>query len=491
MMFFKRFLSVFSPVITGLLLALSFAPWSLWYAGLLALAGFSFELYRRNNIVRYTFVFALFYFGLSLNWVHLSLHHYGGATLFFALAANALLIIVMALFPTLSAYALGRCFPVRDLRRLLFLPLFWMVSEYARAYFLSGFPWVSLGYSQLESALSAYAPLGGVWLLGLVTWLVVVLPLAYWHSKKRFYLHLFYVLLAITLLLRKVPWTQPTGEALQVALLQGNVNQDAKFDREQAEAQLQLYLDMADAHLEAQVIVLPETAITYLVENGDVPLMIWLQERFQKRGQTLVTGVIEVPENHRYYNAVWSLDVERQAYHKRHLLPFGEFLPFRALLEPFRDYVTIPFSDFSRGASWQSALMTQGLRAGVSICFEAAFGREMRQALPADYLLNVSNDGWFRGSIAYDQHLQMNQMRSLELGREMVRATNTGLTAIINHRGRIKALLPRDEAGVLRGEVKAYRGLTPYALWGNRLFEALLLFYAFLCYRRCRRHEAL
>ena len=205
-----------------------------------------------------------------------------------------------------------------------------------------------------------------------------------------------------------------------------------------------------------------------------------LNAYFKERGQTLVSGIPAGDlKKQLFYNAIITLGDGSGRYYKHHLLPFGEYVPLRSWLSIFEKYVEIPYSNFERGEAKQPPLTTGKHRAGASICYEAAFGRDMRQALPeADYLINISNDAWFKDSIAADQHLQMNQMRSRELGREMARATNDGITVLLDARGRIKARIPRFVREVLSGEIQPYQGITPYARWGNALVFALLALYA-------------
>ena len=272
--------------------------------------------------------------------------------------------------------------------------------------------------------------------------------------------------------------TTPSGAPFSVALIQGNIEQSTKFDPALMERHLQDYIALALAREEA-VIILPETAFTFMEEQMTRDLA-QLDAYFKERGQTLVSGIPAGDlKKQLFYNAIITLGDGSGRYYKHHLLPFGEYVPLRSWLSIFEKYVEIPYSNFERGEAKQPPLTTGKYRAGASICYEAAFGRDMRQALPeADYLINISNDAWFKDSIAADQHLQMNQMRSRELGREMARATNDGITVLLDARGRIKARIPRFVREVLVGEIQPYQGITPYARLGNALIFALLALYA-------------
>lgn len=468
-------------IVSGALLPLAFAPFNFWYAGLASLAVLAWLWLQSRRPGLIGFCFGLGYFGCGLHWVYISMAAFGGAPLLFAVLANVVLVLVLALFPALTGLVLHMASRPGSWLRVLLIPLVWMLAEYVRSFVLGGFPWLSIGYSQLAAPLEGLAPLGGVFVIGLVLMLVAALAGKALHDRSLPPLVAAVLLLLICLPARQLSFTTPVGQPFSVALVQGNIAQITKFDAGLMHSHLGHYIDLSVRRSES-VIIWPETAVAFMEEDVRESTLEPLDRLFKQRGQTLVTGI---PAGDYaagvYYNGVIALGKGQGRYYKHHLLPFGEYLPLRSVFAIFRDYVDIPMADFSRGDAQQAPLMTQQVPAGVSICFEAAFGRDIRRALPAaQYLINVSNDGWFEDSIAADQHLQMNQMRALEMGREMARATNNGITVFLDDKGRIKKMLPRFVRGVLSGYIQPRVGLTPYAEYGDRIFLILLSLYAVL-----------
>ena len=465
-------------IISGALLPLAFAPFNFWYVGLASLAVLSWLWIATSRPALLGFCFGLGYFGAGLHWVYISMAAFGGAPLMFAVLANGLLVLVLALFPTITGLMLHFFSKPGSWLRALLIPFVWMLAEYARSFVLGGFPWLSVGYSQLAAPLEGLAPLGGVFAIGFVLMMIATCIGKALYDKSLPALCVAVILLLISIPTRQLSFTTPVGQPFSVALVQGNIPQLTKFDSGLMHMHIGYYIDLSIRRSES-VIIWPETAIAFMEDDIRDSTLEPLDRLLKQRGQTLVSGI---PAGDLgagiYYNAVIALGKGQGRYYKHHLLPFGEYLPLRSIFAIFEEYVDIPLSDFSRGEARQAPLITQQVPAGVSICFEAAFGRDIRRALPqAQYLINVSNDGWFEDSIAADQHLQMNQMRALEMGREMARATNNGITVFIDDKGRVSKALPRFERGVLSGYVQPRIGMTPYATHGDNIFLLLLAVY--------------
>ncbi|MGC8855146.1 MAG: apolipoprotein N-acyltransferase, partial [Halothiobacillaceae bacterium] len=292
--------------------------------------------------------------------------------------------------------------------------------------------------------------------------------------------------------LGQIAWVQPAGEPVSVAIVQGNVEQARKFDPDRFEATLATYRTLTEANQDARLILWPETAVPDLVSQA-APFLIEMQDTAREHGIQIVAGVFDEDRFGHFYNALLTLPVEGGnnvvgngvgtppgvtqgaepmegfgRYRKRHLVAFGEFLPLRFLIEPFKAFIQVPMSDLTSGADEQPLLQLAGHPAGASICYEAALSREIRLALPqASFLINASNDAWFGDSLAPHQHLQIAAMRSLESGRWMARATNTGISALIDPHGRVVARTPQFEQAVLRGEITPMQGTTPFVRWGE------------------------
>ena len=275
-----------------------------------------------------------------------------------------------------------------------------------------------------------------------------------------------------------VDWTAPVGERTTVALIQGNIPQDLKWRDDRAQSTLATYRDLVAA-VDARLTVLPETALPLFLHNVPRDYLYGLAAHARKVNGDILIGVPEHGGERTYFNTVLSVgSAPEQFYRKSHLVPFGEFVPLKPLFGWFLDYAQIPLADFARGDESQQPLAVAGQKVAVNICYEDAFGAEIARQLPqATLLVNVSNVAWFGRSIAPQQHLQISQARALETGRMMLRATNTGMTAIIDPHGIVQSVAPEFTAAVVRGEVLGYAGTTPYVRWNDLpvIFGALLL----------------
>lgn len=462
----------------GALAVAGFAPFKWWSLPIFSLA-LLFVLLLRTTSSRAGFLigftWGLGFFITGVSWIFTSLSVYGGMATWLAALATFLFCAVLALFPAAVGALQARWRIAPTLRLLLLMPLLWGATEWVRGWLFTGFPWLGIGYSQVPlSPLAGYAPLLGVY--GVSFLLALIAALLAWSVTTRGPLpkRLWALVAIVTLglggqLLRGVNWTTPDGTPTTVALLQGNVPQDMKWQPEKTRATLESYARMAAAS-PAQLIVLPETALPLF--ESDLPDFYrdGLIALGQKNGGDVLTGLPTGSLQGAYYNSVISLGTApSQRYHKVHLVPFGEFIPLKAVWGWVIKVLHIPLSDFARGATDQRPLAIGGQRVAANICYEDAFGEEIIRQLPeASVLVNVSNLAWFGDSFAPWQHTQMSQMRALETGRMMLRATNTGVTAIIDAQGHVLASLPLFQPGSLSGTIQGYTGSTPYVRWGNR-----------------------
>jgi apolipoprotein N-acyltransferase len=337
-----------------------------------------------------------------------------------------------------------------------------------------------VGYSQVpDSPLAGYAPLVGVY--GVSFLLALIAALLAWSASLRGRLaQRAWALVAIVVIgvggqaLRGVDWTTPDGAPTTVALLQGNIPQDMKWQPEITLETLETYARLAAAS-PAQLIVLPETALPLFESDLPEAYRDSLIALGRRNGGDVLTGLPTGSLSGAYYNSVVSFgSAPTQRYHKVHLVPFGEFIPLKAIWGWVIEVLHIPLSDFARGETTQTPLVIGGQRVAANICYEDAFGEEIIRQLPeASVLVNVSNMAWFGDSFAPWQHAQMSQMRALETGRMVLRSTNTGVTAIIDAQGRMLASLPPFTSGSLSGEIQGYAGSTPFVRWGNMPVLAL------------------
>ena len=426
-------------------------------------------------------LFGLGMYGVGVSWVFVSIYHYGGVPLALSLFLTGLFVAFMSLFPALMGYLLGRFaagFSVL-VALLVIFPSAWVLQEWVRGWFLTGFPWLSIGYSQIEGPLVGFAPVLGVfgvsWLLAISSGAVAYYLVQDSTCRRRVWMLSAGVAIWLAgFILHKVDWVKPTDQEITTALLQGNISQDMKWLPEVKQPTIDLYMQMSRQNWDSDLIVWPETALPDFYHRAD-----WMIEDFAIEAKShdtdVLLGVLYLDqETGQYYNSMLSLADEPQFYHKKHLVPFTEYLPMKWLLGGLVDFMQVPMSDFSSGDRDQPLLTGAGYKIGISICFEDAFGEEVIWGLPeAAILVNVSNDAWFTGSIAPHQHVQMAQMRAIESGRPMLRATNTGVTAAFDHKGNLIDSIPQDEVGVLKAVIQPMQGMTPYAVVGNWLVVLL------------------
>lgn len=486
----------------GALTTPALAPFDIWPLAVLSIALFYFglrELRPGQAALRgWSYGFGLFAAGTS--WVYVSIHDYGAASPALAglltLGFVAGLGLLFALTGALWARWIRRSeAPLAD--ALAFAAL-WVAQEVFRSWFLTGFPWLYAGYSQLSGPLAGLAPVGGVWLISFVLALsaALIVNLNRLRPHKPLYVAAMLLLIgpwALGLALQDRPWTETAGEALKVAAVQGNVEQNLKWDPVQLNAQLALYRDLSFSAERVDILVWPETAIPVLKDLAQG--YIGVMDRFARdRQSALITGVpVRQPNERgemRYYNAITSFGEGQGTYFKQKLVPFGEYVPLQDVLRGLIAFFDLPMSDFARGPAEQAPLLAKGYRIAPFICYEVVYP-EFAAGLAAqsDILLTVSNDAWFGTSIGPLQHLQMAQMRALESGRWMIRATNNGVTVLIDPFGRVQKWLPQFEQGVLYGEVQPMQGLTPYLqwrIWPLAILCALLLGWALLASRMAR-----
>lgn len=465
-------------IIAGALLVLAYAPFNLYPLAVLCVA-LLFGLWLRVDARRAAWrgwLFGLGQFGAGVSWLYVALHQFGGMAPPLAVVAVLGLVAYLALFPALAGWLAVRFTATAGPAPLLVVaaPALWVLLEWLRGWFLTGFPWLGLGDTQVNSPLAGLAPWLGGYGMSLVVAVSAGLVAMTVHDRRRALTRFLPVLGGLWLvawLLGLVSFTAPSGAPLRVALVQGNVALAEKWQPQHRGRIVQEYFDSSLKLRDVDLVIWPEAAVpAYLdqIENGFVDL---LGRAAAERNMDILFGVIERDEGRYggiYYNSAIAVGKTRGSYRKHHLVPFGEFLPFADLTYWLLDYLHIPMSAFSRGPTAQAPLALAGQQVGVSICYEDAFGYEVRRALPeATVLVNISEDAWYGDSLAPHQHQQMARLRARETGRPMLRATNTGITAIIDDHGRELARLPQFQAGVLRGSVQPMRGLTPYARFGD------------------------
>jgi len=446
-------------------------------------------------------------------WLYVSMHDYGGMAPPLAAAALVLFSLYLAVYPALAAGVWSFCAGHAQNGALddkPFSPMWhgafafasaWAVSEWLRGYVFTGFPWLASGYPQVDGPLAGFAPVTGVygvgWMLALVAALIVqaVVRVREPAELRKGATRVARVapaavvsvaLIAAGMLLPLATWTVPANAPLKVRLLQGNVKQEMKFEQAGMVAAINEYQQMITAK-PADLIVTPETAIPVLIQELPVPFATAVRNFVDSTGTSILFGAIGgtiTPEGRLvdYTNSTFGITPgshELYRYDKHHLVPFGEFVPWG--FRWFVNLMNIPLGDFSRGAPVQKPFLVHNQPVSVDICYEDIFGEEIARSIresdtPAGVLVNSTNLAWFGDTIALDQHLQIARMRSLETGRPMLRATNTGTTAAIDARGNVIARLAPFTVGSIDVTVQGTSGNTPYVTSGNNTVLAVSLF---------------
>jgi apolipoprotein N-acyltransferase len=413
-------------------------------------------------------------------WLYISIHIFGQAPLWVAIVIMVCLVLIMAAYCSVAGWAISRLVNGNAWRLLIVAPAAWVSVEWFRGWFLSGFPWLAVGYSQIDSSLAGWAPLIGVYGISVVTVLSSTALLVALLERRRRWLSVGIIVLPwiVGAALQPVHWTRPTGQPLRTTIVQGGVAQDQKWRPEQFQPTLDLYRNATLEHHESDLVVWPEVAIPAAVDTVEGYLHV-LQSDIRAEPKTLLFGILERHhESRKVYNSVVMLDGrERQIYRKRHLVPFGEYFPVPDFVRRWMRLMSLPSSDLSAGDDEQALLESPGGdKLAVAICYEDAYGAEQLYALPeATVLINVSNDAWFGDSIAPHQHLQIARLRALEAGRYVVRATNTGVSAFIGPKGKLLNTAPQFESATMTMHVIPHAGATPYVRTGNWPLISLLL----------------
>lgn len=469
-----RLWQLLAALVAGALLSFAFAPYSVWPLALLlpALMMFLWQDTSARQATLLGFVFGVGHFGAGTWWLYISVHDYGPAPIWLTLLVLLSLILLMSCWYALLGFVVARFLPASGALRLLVgMPALWLLVEWARGWVISGFPWLSLGYSLDATPLAPIAPVLGVYGLSAVLLLGSGALVALLRGSTALRIASLVVLVLpwpVALLLHRVHWTTPAGAPLTVAVLQGAVSQDIKWLQENHEPIRNLYRGLNSQALGAKLIVWPESALTDLANS--VP--DYLSDRYfeaRNRGSDLVLGLVRADERgEKYYNSVLVLGEDPRWYDKRHLVPFAEYFPVPSFVRSWLRLMSLPYDNFTAGTDNQGAYSVGGTSIALTICYEDAFGSAQLAALDqARVLVNVTNDGWFGHSAARYQHFQISRMRALEVGRPLLRAANDGVSALVDADGTIIAQAPEYRPAVLSGTVQPRSGLTPYARLGN------------------------
>ena len=492
--------------VVGALNVIAFSPFNIWFYSPVSVAILAVALtspISTKKAFRFGFSYGLGWFATGISWVHVAIADFGGLPLPISILLLAILDAYLALFPAIACWLAVRF--KSQLGHWALLPA-WMLAEWLRSVLLTGFPWLSLGYSQTTSPLSGLAPvIGEIGLQAVVIILgLCIARISYCLVQNKqtrgavFPATIVVALLSAGYALQQVSWSNNTGKQVNISLVQGNIKQSVKWQPDNEFPTMEKYLGLSQSEFEfADVIIWPEAAIP----RFEIIANDFLREVDQLAASTstaLVTGIVDYqPETNMAFNNLIVLGkkyredefghykyLHNNRFSKHHLLPIGEYVPFESLLRNLAPIFDLPMSSFSRGTYQQDNLIANGINLSPAICFEIAFSDQVRTNLyqgqnRSDLILTVSNDAWFGDSHGPWQHLQIAQMRALEYAMPVVRVTNNGVTVFINERGKISEILPQFEAGALRKQLQISKAFTPYQQFGNLPVLVLLLLFTF------------
>lgn len=481
-----RYFFLIRAFFSGLLIPLGFAPIHLPGLTILGLALFYAQL--RNLSIKKSllagFIFGLGFYGLGVSWVYVSIRDYGNLNT----PMSAFVTLIFIMYLSLFTAGVAILYKKLDLNRsflysgLLFSAL-WCLSEFLRSTAFSGFPWLLLGFGQIDTPLRYLLPIVGVYGVSFISCLCATCLVAsqFTRGVKGFiYIIAFVSLLAGPSLLNKVRWTSISATPLSVGIIQANLSMRNKWDETLFWQLLKTYKQNIDSMIgKQQIIVMPESAIP-VPENYISDLIQTIDIESKQAGSAILLGIPQPTlEGDSFFNSLMALGQSNGTYYKQHLVPFGEYIPksFQAIIR----WLKVPFANLLPGPRNQPLVHVHNHPIASLICYELAYPHLLRQQLPdAEWIVSISDDGWFGHSFAMYQQLQMSQVLSLMTGRYQIVSNNDGLSAIIDTQGNIIQSLPAFTADILEDQIYPATGSTPWVFLGDRFplwFSLILVFY--------------
>ncbi len=467
----------------GALVTVSLAPFGLWPAGIIAalLLRALLEDQSRRTIMWRSWLFGVGLFGSGTSWVYVSIQEHGQASVPLASLLIVLFTFGLALFNLITGWLYSLASHRQAGWNWLLFPACWVLGEWLKSWLLTGFPWLFLGYAHLATPLAGWAPLTGVLGISFVVALTGSILYQLLNSRRPRQLVLLIPLVLLWLGgagLRHIDWVTPSGEPVQVAMIQPDIQQAMKWRPESYNQIISSYLKQTEALWGTEIIIWPEAAIPRLYQNA-TQLLEQLDRKAKSSGSTLITGIpyreAAVGDSRPdLYNSVVALGQGSGIYYKQHLVPFGEYVPLEHWLRGLIAFFDLPMSSFSWGPADQAPLRAGERTLAPFVCYEVVYPALVaHDSQHADFILTVSNDSWFGRSIGPHQHFEIARMRALENGRYLIRGTNNGISGLVDHRGAVIHSAPQFTRTVLQGSVVPMQGTTPFGRWGN--FPTILL----------------
>ena len=479
-------------LLAGAAMPLAFAPFHYYPIALLSvsLLFLTWQGIDGKQAAIRGFLFGLGLFGVGVSWVYVAIHEFGQASMLLASLLTILFVAFFALYLASLGWGIKKITAERNFTAIdyvLLLPLAWLFFEWFKGWFLTGFPWLELGVSQIEGPLSGYTPVVGALGVSLIAAVSAGLLASFWQFKEIKSLLVIAIIWVGGSALNTVEWTYESDPPISVSVIQGNVPQNIKWDSEQVLKTLFLYQTKTEEQWKSDLIVWPENAATVFYHQAKTAFFDPLGAAARKNNTDILLGLpLYDDDGIRYYNGMMSLGTEVGFYHKRHLVPFGDYVPFE-WLRGLITFFDLPMSSFYPGKDDQVLLSAAGQKIGISVCYEDAFSSEVLDTVPeASILVNATNNAWYGDSFAPHQHLQISQNRALETGRPVIRATTNGISALIDYRGKLQATTAQFELTVLNGKVGPRQGMTFYVQWNHwpLLILALFMLLVWAYYRK-------
>lgn len=476
-------------LLSGLIFPLAIAPFFIWPLIIVSLAGLLYALQdapAKEAAIR-TWIFAFGKFSVGVSWIYVSMHSHGGTPAILAILMVGLFAAFLATFPALFMAIFQRFYNQKNSHTLISILAFstlWFLYEWFRSWFLTGFPWLFAGDAHLHSWLSGWAPILSVYGLSFFSALTAAAIYFAIRQKKMVYLTLL-IVWPLGFILQSISWTQQSDE-LKVSAVQGNIAQEIKWLPEQRRPTVESYLEQTRQHWDSDIVLWPETAVTVLKDQFQSYLDVINQEAIDHQS-TLITGIpfryTEGPFKGEFHNSILAIGTGGGLYHKQKLVPFGEFIPFEAAIRGLLPFFDLPMSSFKQGDADQELLKVEKddslFLVAPFICYEIVYPQFVAEmAAESDLLITISNDAWFGDSLGPKQHMAIAQMRALETQRYLLRSTNTGITALVNHKGEIVKQLPTKQKATLTAYAQTRQGLTPFmqlGLWPLWILSFLVL----------------
>ena len=476
--------------IAGSTLPFSFAPFNFFWMAPISLSAL-FLLWKKcpsTESFKLGFIFGFASFSIGLYWIYISIHSFGGVNEFLSIFLLFLLISYLSSYIGIIGWLSTSFFKVSYFNLFIFIiPSTWTLVEWIRSWLFSGFGWLSVGYSQANSWLINLAPVGGLHFMSFFILIIsgCLATIIIGANRQKFISAITLISIwTIAFLLEGFQWTKENNKVYSVSIVQGAISQDLKWREDYIIPTLNLYRELIHQTKGSSLVLLPEVAIPIPYEQASNylnELKYWSEENNSK----IMLGILKKNyKDNNYFNALVSLDNEDTFYAKRHIVPFGEYLPLPNFAKKWVKLLNLPYSELAQGPLQQDPIYFYDEQVGVSICYEDVFGAEQLRHFPeSTFLINITNDAWFGNSIAPHQHLQISRVRAAEVGRFILRSANTGISAIINEKGKIISSSPEFEPYIVKGEFSGFEGSTLFTLLGNKLIvlcsSMILLFFYF------------